>query len=312
MLGVLTVFLFSGTTFAANSTSIRLQQPKSPANEDTFNITFVALDTNSSQPVSVQCYKKGPTDAGFVTFGSAINLTNGGNTDVCKVEGYVMNQGKGTYSFEAIATGSTTPTSNIVSVDFNNTNGPAAPENYNKSKPDSCTYKISFKTGNDSGKTVKVSLYRSTETTFNIDSGHQVNSINIGSDTEGSMTDNISPNCDTTYYYAIRSFDTYGNGSDIRGDSNTTTTTINATTTTQQGAIQVEEGQVLGEKAGIATDAAKEVLGETEEVNMETSQNPVSSSASWIMSHKKISLLILVVIIGTAFSLYSRYKKKVK
>jgi len=314
-LGVFTVFLITGTAFAANSTSIRLQQPDSPTNNSQFNITFVVLDTNASQPVSVQCYKKGPTDAGYVAFGSVINLTNGGNTDNCQVDG-IMNQGSGTYNFEAIATGSTTPTSNVVSVNFNNSEGPGAPENYNKTKPDNCTYKITFKTANDSGKTVKVSLYRSSDTAFNVDSGHQVNSINIGSDTDSSMTDNISPNCDTNYYYAIRAFDIYGNGSDVRGDSNTTTTTVNTTTTTstEQGAIPVagQGGSVLGEKTGTATEAAKEVLGETKAIETVALPNSASSATSWIMSHKKISLLILIIIAGTAFSLYRRFQKRVK
>lgn len=309
-LGVLAVFLFTGTAFAANSTSIRLEQPKSPSNEDTFNITFVALDTNPSQAVSVQCLKKGPTDADYVVYGSTINLSNGGNTDNCQVSGSIMNQGKGTYYFRADAVGSTSVSSNIVSVDFNNSEKPGAPEGYSKSKPDDCTYKINFKTANDSGKTIKVVLYRSTETTFNVDSAHQVNSINIGSDTDGSITDNISPNCNTTYYYAIRAFDNYGNGSDPRGDINTSTTVINPTTTTEtQGAIEVSGGQVLGEKE-VSSEAAKEVLGE-EETEKGVLQETVSDTTNWIMTHKKISLLILVIVVGTIFSLYRRLKKRV-
>lgn len=267
-------FAFAGTSFAANFTSIRLQQPQSPTNENTFNITFAALDTNSSQSVSVQCYKKGPTDGSFIAFGSTINLTNGGNTDNCEAGGSIMNQGNGTYQFEAIASGSTSPTSNIVSVDFNNSTNPGAPEGYSKTEPDNCTYKITFKTADDSGKTIKVILYRSDQTSFNVDSGHQVNSLNIGSNTDGSMTDNISPNCDTNYYYAIRAFDVYGNGSDVRGDQNITTTIINPTAAPVQGAIPVsaEAGSVLGSQTGIqgekttgaGTEASKEVLGTTE------------------------------------------------
>jgi hypothetical protein len=312
ILGICVMFLFTGTAFAANSTSIRLQQPKSPTNEDTFKITFVALDTNPDQAVNVQCYKRGPTDADYVTFGSVINLTNGGNTDICQVEGSIMNQGVGTYSFKVIAAGSTNVTSNIVSVDFNNSEKPGAPEGYSKSKPDDCTYKINFKTANDSGRTIKVVLYRSADATFNVDSAHQVNSVNIGSDTDGSMTDNISPNCSTNYYYAIRAFDIYGNGSDPRGDANTSTTIINPTTTTQtQGAIEVLGGEVLGEKE-VSSEAAKEVLGEDKTIEKNVLQESTASIMSWIASHKIVSAVILIILIGTLLSLYRYYKKRVE
>jgi hypothetical protein len=318
LLGVFAVFLFAGTSFAA--TSIRLQQPGTPTNQDTFNITFVALDTSPSQPVSVQCYKKGPTDGGFSAFGSVINLSNGGNTDNCQVNSGVMNQGNGTYQFYAAVTaGSTTPTSSTVSVDFNNST-PGTPTNYNKTKPDDCTYKISFRSANDSGKTVKVVLYRSSDTNFSVDSSHQVNTLSISSDTDGSMTNNVSPNCGTEYFYVIRAFDVYGNGSGVVGDSNVTTTTVNPTTTTTpagQGAIPVGGtggGQVLGEgtkaaeKAVLGTESAKPSPSAAAKV----SQNPVTQSANWVFTHKKISLLVLVVLGVIAFYLYRRFGKRVE
>ena len=314
LLSILSLFLFTGSVYAAN-TSIRLQQPGTPTNDDTFNITFVALDTDPSQPVSVQCYKKGPTDAIFSAFGSVINLSNGGNTDNCQVNSGTINQGNGTYRFNAqVVTGSSTPTSSTVSVDFNNST-PDTPTNYSKSKPDDCSYKISFRTANDSGKTVKVVLYRSADSAFSLDTGHQVNSISIGSDTDGSMTNNISPNCSTEYYYAIRAFDTYGNGSGSVGDSNITTTTINPTgTTAEQGAIPITsgEGSVLGtetekgEILGTESSKTKEVKG-TE--SSKTVGALVVSPLTWIMTHKKISLSTVVILLVIAYFLYRRFKK---
>lgn len=311
LLGVFAVFLFAGSTFAA-STSIRLQNPASQTNQDNFTITFVALDTNPSQPVSVQCYKKGPSDGSFSAFGSVINLSNGGNTDKCVVNSGIINQGNGTYQFyAAVITGSTTPTSSTVSVDYNNST-PGTPVNYNKEKTDSCTYKISFRTANDSGKTVKVVLYRSSETSFSVDAAHQVNSVNISSETDGSMTDNVNPNCDKTYYYVLRAFDAYGNGSGIVGDSNVTT--INPTTTPGQGAIPVSGGgSVLGaDEEGSKdskTEETKEVLGEEESPSVVSEQNPISNLTNWILGHKKVSLLILVLLGAIGYYLYRRYKK---
>jgi hypothetical protein len=315
----LTALFFVFAVSANASTSIRLQQPQSPTNHDSFNITFVALDTDSNQVVTVQCYKKGPGDASFVPFGTLFTLSpQGGNTDNCQVGNGALNQ-NGTYQFEAIASGTSSPTSNIVSVDFN-TSGPGNPGDYKKEKPDNCTYKISFHTADDSGKTVKVNLYRSTDLSFPVDSGHQVNTVSIGSSTDGSMTDNISPNCSTNYYYVIRAFDIYGNGSGAVGDSSTTTTVINPTGTAQglQGAIPVTN-DVLGAAAG-GTSQDKEVLGTesaqpTPSSTTETTkvdQNPVSAAINWIFTHKKIDLLILLIVAAFVYFLYRKFYKKVK
>ncbi len=310
-------FALAGTSFAA--TSVRLQQPASPTNQDTFNITFVALDTNSTQTVTVQCQKKGPGDGDFVNFGSLFSLPNGGNTDNCQTSSGILNT-NGTYQFRVIANGSGSQTSNVVSVDFNNST-PGTPVNYNKTKPDNCTYKISFRTANDSGKTVKVVLYRSSETSFSVDSAHQVNTLSIGSDTDGSMTDNVSPNCSTEYFYVIRAFDVYGNGSGVVGDSSVTTTTVIPTTTQVQGAIPVSgqgEGQVLGEgtkaaeKEVLGTESAKPSPSVVSEPTAKVSKNPLTQSANWVFTHKKISLLALVILGGVAFYLYRRFGKRVK
>ena len=325
LLGVFAVFLFAGTSFA--STSVRLQQPGSPTNQDTFNITFVALDTDSTKAITVQCFKNGPSDgAVFTAFGSAITLSAGGNTNVCQVNSGVMNEGNGTYKFYVTATGgSTDPVSTQatpVSVDFNNST-PGTPVNYNKTKPDDCTYKISFRSANDSGKTVKVVLYRSTDTNFSVDSSHQVNTLSIGSDTDGSMTNNVSPNCSTEYFYVLRAFDVYGNGSGVVGDSNVTTTIVNPTTTTSggaQGAIPVSGGGQGGSVLGAGTKAAeKEVLGESTKSPApskapiaKTSQNPVSLGANWVSGHKKISFLALLILAGLGFYLYRRFGKRVE
>jgi hypothetical protein len=310
LLGIFAIFLFSGTAFA--DTSIRLEQPETQTYKDAFDITFIALDTNPSQAITIQCQKKGPSDADFVNFGSSVTLSNGGNTDICQVNPSIVNQNGFTYQFRVIANGSTSNVlSNSVNVKFNNQT-PAPPEGYNKTKLDNCTYKISFRTGNDSNKTTKVVLYRSSETSFTIDSGHKVNAIDIGSDTAGSITDNISPNCNTTYYYAIRAFDAYGNGSDSRGDSNVTTTVVNPTTTEVQGAIPVttinvgQEKEVLGEEElGAETKGTEEVLGATKSAGPSITPTVVKiNTPNWILTHKKISLLALFILACVGVALY--------
>lgn len=318
LLGFFAVFLFTGTSFAA--TSVRLQQPGSPTNQNTFNITFVALDTENSA-VSVQCFKKGPSDGSFVAFGSAISLSAGGNTDVCQVNSGIVNT-NGTYQFQVTAAGSGSVTSNTVSVDYNNST-PGTPVSFSKNNLDGCNYKISFRTAPDSGKTVKVVLYRSPNSNFDVNSGSQVDSVNIGSDTDGSFNNNV-PDCTKTYYFAIRAFDAYGNGSGVVGDSSTVTTTTTTTVTTTapagQGAIPVGGaggGQVLGESTGAAE---KGVLGEaTKSAEKKVTPsptfkpNPAVASANWVVTHKKISLLIAVLVLaGIGFYLYRRFGNRVK
>lgn len=300
-------FVFAGSANAASSVSVRLQQPASQIGTDTFDLTFVALDIQG-RPVSVQCYKQGPSDSGFVAFGPVISLLNGGNTDKCHVGSGEVNQSGHTYQFEAIATagGADTATSNVVSMDYNN-DTPGTPESYTKTKPDNCTYRINFHTANDSGKTVQVVLYRSTNQSFSLDSGTKVNSINIGSNTDGHLDDNISPNCNTNYYYAIKAFTVYGVASGATGDNSNQTVTTNPTGTPSEGAISVVQlagakQQVLGQATNSATNAKP--------TPALSNPNPVVSSSNWILTHKTISLMVLLLLIGVCYYLYQKNKKK--
>lgn len=257
--GLVATLLFAGVSFAA--TSVRLEQPKSPTNQNNFTLTFVALDTQGNA-ITAKCFKQGPSDAGFVQFGSDITLSSGGNTDNCQIDSSILST-NGTYTFKVQANGMD---SNTVTVDYN-TSGPGTPTNYSKDHPTSCQYKISFRTADDGGKTVKVEVYRSINTSFNADSGTRVQSIGIGSNTDGSFTDNV-PDCNQTYYYAVRAFDSAGNGSGLVGDSETQTTVINPTGTpgssngstgttgsqTANGAIPVvTSGVTPGEPTGTQT-----------------------------------------------------------
>ncbi len=254
---VFLAYLITANVHAA-SLSVRLQQPKSPTYLNSFNLTFVILDmADSPSPITVRCYKQGPTDSGFSQFGSNINVAAGGGTDNCTVDGSVINA-NGTYLFKVNANG---VDSDTVSVNYNNS-GPGTPQSYSKTQLDSCHYKISFRTADDSGKTVKVELYRSTDTSFNADDGSRTDTVNIGSSTDGSFTNNV-PDCNKTWYYVIRAFDEFGNGSGVIGDSVVTTTTVNTSVTPTVGAIPVGTGTGQGQTLGIETGTGSgTVLGE--------------------------------------------------
>ncbi len=311
--------------FANSAVSIRLEQPKTPTNQNSLNITFVTLDTQS-EAITVKCFKKGPTDGAFSQFGADINLAAGGNTGTCDANSSVINT-PGSYQFYATATAASgNGTSSTVNVDYNNS-GPGTPTNFSKDRITSCSYKIKFRTADDSGKTIKVRIYRADATASDPSSTSEVGAVNIGSSTDGEFTNTI-PDCSKSYYYAVRAFDSAGNASGVVGDSinigstTTTTTTTTGTTgaspTAGTGAIPVGAGQgsVPGEQTNQNENGTKqEVLGAStpsgKTGEMEKKNNATVGSA---FSSKKLfagAIAIIVVIAGVAYILYRRGKKTI-
>jgi hypothetical protein len=304
VLKIITAAAFFLSVSAAHAStsdvSIRLSQPKSPTKQTSINITFVTLDTQD-RAITVKCFKKGPADGAFSQFGPDINLAPGGNTGNCQADSAVLTSA-GSYQFQAsAAAGADEVSSNVVSVDFNNSSGPGTPTNYSKEKPSSCIYRIKFKTADDAGKTTKVEVYRSENTSFNADSGTRVATISIGSNTEGSA-DITSPDCAKEYFFAIRAFDNVGNGSGVTGDSITVVTTSSTSTLAQsqqqtsQGAIfaagssQVGQGgSVLGEATETETDGQVEATQDSQpQSSPKVSPSPEPEDGPSIFSLKNV------------------------
>lgn len=301
MLAIFSAWFIRSSVYAAG-VSIRLEQPKTPTNQTEFDITFVTLDI-LGRDVTVNCYKKGPTDSDFVAFGAAQTFADGGNTGVCQVTSSIINT-KGTYAFKAVATADQETAEETVSVAYNN-EGPGDPTGYSKERVNTCDYKIKFRSADDAGKTVKIEVYRSENKTFTADSGSRVDTITIGSNTEAqSIT--TPPTCTKEYYFAIRAFDNVGNGSNLVGDSETTVTTTTTTTTTVQpttGAIALTtpgEGAVLGTEEGIANEGA--VLGQ------ETTTQQPHPVQDFLKAHGILLLGIVLLVIG-GIGLYVSKKK---
>lgn len=328
-LTVLFVLLFAGFGFplagnifaAPTDLSVRLEKPKSPTNQNNFNLVFVALDIQG-RPVTVKCFKKSPSDGVFVQFGGDIVLDAGGNTGNCSVGSANLNS-SGLYDFRVeAAAGSDTATSETYTVDFN-IGGPGNPINFSKEKINSCQYKISYKTADDGGKTVKVELYRSENQTFTADSGTLVEFHGVGSNVSDSFTNSI-PDCGKSYYYAIRAFDTYGNGSALIGDSSVvniksstgSTTTLASSPVT--GAIPVgaggtgSQGQVLGEETKDEEikkpDATPSGGVKAEETQEEVTPTPKPEGK--ILSTKNILIALgILIIAGVSYYFYNRSRK---
>lgn len=323
-LAVLVLTLFAAGNVHAANLSVRLEEPKSPTNVNSFKINFVSLDI-FGRPVTVKCMKKGPSDGGFSQFGLDIGLAAGGGTGSCEVNSSVMSN-NGTYLFIATATAggdsATSETEGIVSVDYN-TSGPGTPYDYKKEQVSLCEYKLTFRSADDGGKTIKIEIYRSDKTSFPIDPSTRVGTVGVSTVNQLETFNNTVPDCGKTWYYAIRAYESAGNGSGVIGDSAVTTTIVNVTTAPGAGgAIPVAGvtlpagGEVLGEKAKEEEKATKEgeVKGEEaptekpEEVTLTKEPKGVVGALSK-KENRPLIIGLLVVIIGGVVAYVFFFKK---
>ncbi len=267
---VLSTLALAGHVYAANPLTAQIEAPKSPTNQNQLNVNVVVLDMNQVPSISVQCYIQ-KNSGGFTTLGGPITVIPGGNnTADCQTSASDITD-QGTYDFYATANdGTNSVTTQTVSVTYKTDDTPGTPVSYSKSRVNSCEYKISFHTADDGGKTVKVEVYRSGQTSFSADNGSRVDIVNIGSNQDGSST-TTAPTCNQDYFFAVRAFDSNGNGSGLVGDSQTVTVNstgaTGATGTISSGALpaQAGNGNVLGASSGPLggpTGASGAVLGE--------------------------------------------------
>ncbi len=301
-------FFFAGSVLASSPLSVRLESPKSPSNQTGYNITFVVLD-NANRIVSVDCLVQKPGEGSFNNFASGVNLPAGGGSGTCSTSG-VFNA-EGSYNFKVVAHAGTDSAEDLVSVNYY-VGGPDTPTDYSKNRSSSCQYEIKFHTANDSGRTVKVEIYRSENASFTADSGTKAGEVGIGSNQDGSFTDSI-PDCNKNYYYAIRAFDSAGNGSGVIGDS--TTVTILTSPSPAAGALAISGG------TGTGTGGAGEILGEqasptpeaTAEGQVESATTAPDSQAGplgGLLNLKNILLAIgVLLVLGLAYYTYRQTRE---
>lgn len=303
LLTILSAFLFVGTVYAAN-VDVRIEEPKSATNQNSFPIGFVALDIQN-RAMTVKCFKQGPAEASFTQFGSDINLAAGGNSGNCQVTSGVFST-NGTYQIKVEATAGGDSATDQVDVVYD-TSGPGDPRDYSKEKVNSCDYKIHFKTADDSGQTVKVEVYRSENTSFSVDNGTRVGTVLAGSN-EAHDFPNTAPDCNKTYYYAVRAFDAAGNGSGVVGDSVVKTTVTNPTTTTpvDTGAIAAgTAGNIFGAETGVPQTPTEEPTPESTpgDVQGEMIDSEDEQTASFL---SRFWWLLVLVGLGLLALVYAR------
>jgi len=271
------------------ATIVQIQTLPGYINYTDFKLTCT---TNGS---SAQFYSM--KDGGsYTAFGPTIDLT----VNPCSVQVNGTQFGsEGKFWFEVIVDGVSSQTS--VTLD---TTAPSAVSDFGKDRVNAgTTYRIHWKNPTDTDY-AKVIIYRGTEAGFTADDTHKIADGGGNPGDTMSWDDNgLDPNKE--YYYNIRALDKAGNSSSLVGDSGTTTTVLGASTTPISGGVvtvlpkEKASGSVLGTQASPSTSP--------ETTNTSVNTNP--GLGKWILTHKKISGGIAMVLLAIAYGFYYFSKK---
>ncbi len=281
---------------------VRIEQPVTPTNKNTFKIGFVALDLQN-RTVTVECYKDG------ILFGTY--ATNSGN---CEVTPALVTT-SGTYDFYVKAkAGGDENISSTVSVEVV-LEKPLPVINYAKTEG-TCKYTLSFKTAND-GRTSKVEIFRSSTQPFTANASTLIDTLTVGPNTAVTYADDDPLDCTKEYYYAIRALDDLGNFSSFVTDN--IVTVIQGTTATTV-TVNGETGEVAGEETTAGEEGEEnpdqeeedngEVKGDEDEENGEDKDGEEDDTDETFWNkYKYVIIAAAVVVLGSAGYSYVRRKK---
>lgn len=274
--------------------SVRMYDPFSPTRLANWKLSFTTLD-KMERELTIKCYVKKP-GASFVQFDTD-KILSGGGTGSCQVDNSIMSA-QGTYEFYVSATAGTGVDETDTAPVIYDTEGPGRPTNYSKEHPTECRWVIKFKTADDGGLTQKVEIYSSTSTNFDTHAGTRVGTVTLGSNQDGQFTHDRGSDCNQTWYYVIRAFDSLGNQSAHIGDELTSITTITPSPTTSAQALLVSGAGLLGEGSDTPTQTG-DILGEeevVEEVLSESIAERATDAVTTTLKNKSFWWLVLVVI----------------
>ena len=262
---------------AQAATFIRIEEPYNTSaeygkeqvgetNQGDVRVDFVILDQDGQKPTA-QCQSKKDA-AEWQDLTTVYTVEVGGNSGYCQAEDL---SDQSLYQFRVVAmVNSTQIISRTVELELQ-LEDPGTPTDYHKSVGDNCADTIEFKTADDD-RTVKVEVYRSEKADeFTAGPSNLAKAIAIGPDTEY-VLDSSRPDCAKDYYYAVRAFDQYGNGSGLVGDREvkeviveggesitvTQPGTVTGGSTGGVGAIPVTDSLIGGDDAetGLTADGA--------------------------------------------------------
>lgn len=270
ILTILTFGIASRVSYAESSDLIvRLEEPESVVNGP-FNITFVAMDILGNRELTAYCEKDGPSDLDWVEFDSK-PLIMGGTTDVCEVLSSDLN-GNGVYKFRLKLVAewedsiSQIEYSKEVTTEFDS-DFPDKPKYIEVDRKSDCKYEIEFKTADD-GQTSYAEVYMSNDKEFTANEHSRIRTITIGPNTKHTFTEEVAGDkCSERQYFAVRAFDSAGNGSKVEAEEITdikTTTVYKEGETEVIGALPSGSPSVIGGSEG--TEEGSEVVSSEEEL----------------------------------------------
>jgi hypothetical protein len=236
----------------------------------------------------------------FSAFGPSIDTDT--NPCIVQVDSSVVNE-QTDYTFRV--GGKTTST-------FYDASGPSPVSGYYKERISDGAYKLHWRNPSDTDFD-KVVIYRGDTVDFSADSGHEIARVNGSPNSDMTYEDHFAPDSSRNYFYAIRALDHAGNSSSLAGDGSTTETTVvvQGTPRPASGSVTIlpsEGGSVLGTEASPTPEAeVVEQGGVVDQVNEFANQAP--EPFKWILTHKKISLGIALIIVGAYLFIKSKLKK---
>lgn len=187
--------------------------------------------------------------------------------------------------------------------------GPSPVTGYYKERINDGMYKLHFRTPSD-GDFASVIIYRGETGDFQADNGHKIAEVNGGANSDMTYDDSFAPDASKTYYYDIRALDRANNSSGLTGDGGDTTyTQVLGTTTTPVAKTTVTSlskekstGSVLGTEATLEASATPEIISESV-----INANP--GAVKWVLTHKKISLGVALLLLTLSYGIVSFVKK---
>jgi len=192
--------------------------------------------------------------------------------------------------------------------------GPSPVTGYSKERINNGEYRIHW-TNPGNSDFAQVVIYRGDATGFSAEPGHELTRV-TGAINEGmSYDDYFAPDPGKTYYYLIRALDKAGNSSGLVGDGGETIT-ITPTPGTGTGSPvtifpkESATGSVLGTEATPSPTPTATILPDNVVNKINEFATTTPEPFRWILTHKKISIGVLLVLGALGYGIYRFTKKK--
>lgn len=189
--------------------------------------------------------------------------------------------------------------------------GPAPVTGYSKERVNNGQYRIHWTNPGDTDF-ARVIIYRGDATGFEADSSHELTKVAGAGNAEMTYDDYFSPDPSKNYYYLIRALDKAGNSSGLVGDGGETITTTPVPAVSAGNIILPKEspsGSVLGTEATPSPTPTPSIsTNMVNKINNFAAKTP--EPFHWILTHKKITLGILLLVAGSAYLVLNLIKKR--